>query len=109
MRFINIMESYREDSRPREWWELDVTILQKLIIEEALGKRDSNEDNLIYTHDEEEAIRRVRDTKDSLALFLNPTKIEDLKKIVGLGEKMPQKSTYFFPKLLTGLVLNKLD
>jgi len=105
----DIMESYREDSRPREWWELDVTILQKLIIEEALGKRDSNEDNLIYTHDEEEAIRRVRDTKDSLALFLNPTKIEDLKKIVGLGEKMPQKSTYFFPKLLTGLVFNKLD
>ena len=103
------MQTYRDDSRPREWWELDVTILHKLIIEGAMNIREKNEENIIYTHDEDEAIKRVQESKDSVALFLNPTKIDDLKRIVSLGEKMPQKSTYFFPKLLTGLVLNKFE
>ena len=41
--------------------------------------------------------------------FMNPTKIEQVKNIALSGKKMPQKSTYFYPKLLTGLVINKIE
>jgi len=42
-------------------------------------------------------------------LFLNATKIEQVIEVANAGERMPQKSTYFYPKLITGLVINKLD
>ena len=104
-----VMEHYRDNSRPAEWWNLDVTILQKALIEDMLGLKKSDEESIFYTHDEDEAVRRVEEGGDSLALFLNQTKIKDLQKIVSLGAKMPQKSTFFFPKLLTGLVINKFE
>ena len=44
-----------------------------------------------------------------MALFLNPTRIEDVQAVATTGEKMPQKSTFFYPKLITGLVMNKLE
>jgi len=43
-----------------------------------------------------------------LAFFLNPTLVEEVTEVAGNGEKIPQKSTFFYPKLITGLVLNQL-
>ncbi|MBE3587635.1 MAG: DUF1015 family protein, partial [Thermoanaerobacteraceae bacterium] len=43
-----------------------------------------------------------------LAFFLNPTLVEEVTAVAAAGEKMPQKSTYFYPKLITGLVINPL-
>ncbi len=51
----------------------------------------------------------VEDGDCQMALFMNPTSIKQVKEISLAGEKMPQKSTYFYPKLLTGLVFNKID
>ena len=49
------------------------------------------------------------DSGANCAFILNPTKVEQIAAVASDGEKMPQKSTYFYPKLITGLVMNKLD
>ena len=86
---------------------LDVTILHKLILESIL-KLDIGEDKIIYTADEEEPIKLTEAGKRRIAFFLNPVKIAHLEKMALKGEKMPHKSTYFYPKLPSGLVLNRI-
>jgi uncharacterized protein (DUF1015 family) len=44
-----------------------------------------------------------------MAFILNPTKMEQVKEVAGNGLIMPRKSTYFYPKVLTGLVFNKIE
>lgn len=90
---------------------LDVTILHKLIIEGVLGIDEEalkNGTNVTYTRDIDEAISAV-DGDANLAFILNPTRVEEIAAVASAGEKMPRKSTYFYPKLITGLVMNKLD
>ncbi|MFH1238958.1 MAG: DUF1015 domain-containing protein, partial [bacterium] len=106
-----ILNKIMDKTKPVEYNKLNVTVLHTLIIDEILGRRDKNgalPDNVGYTHSEDEAIKMVEEGKYKLALFLNPTKIEELKNIALAGGLMPQKSTYFYPKLETGLVINKL-
>jgi len=85
---------------------LDVTILHKLILESIL-KLDISEDKIVYTADEEEAIRLAAG-KRKIAFFLNPVRMAHLEKMALKGEKMPHKSTYFYPKLPSGLVINRM-
>ncbi|MEW6661233.1 MAG: DUF1015 domain-containing protein [Bacillota bacterium] len=94
------------------WANLDVSILHNIILENILGigsKQRVNESNLTYTRSAEEAFLHVSEGQYQLAFFLNPTKISEVTTIAQAGEKMPQKSTYFYPKLITGLVINSLD
>lgn len=91
---------------------LDVTILEKQVFEKILGIKSEHlkaQKNIGYIHDSEEAIRLVRDGGRQLAFLLNPPKKEEVRDIALRGETMPQKSTYFYPKLLSGLVINLLD
>ena len=100
------------NSRHPSWKKLDVTILHTLLIEKVLGISEKNlaeQKNITYTISEDEAIKDVKAGKYQIALFLNPTKIEEVKDVATAGEKMPQKSTFFYPKLITGLVMNKLE
>ena len=77
--------------------KLDVAILHSLIL---------NKDQAIfYTRDADEAIKLVNSKKYKAAFFLNPTPASEIKDTSLKGEKMPHKSTYFYPKLLTGLVM----
>jgi uncharacterized protein (DUF1015 family) len=55
-----------------------------------------------------EALDKVKNDQHQVAIMLNPTKMQEVITIADKGEKMPQKSTYFYPKLLTGLVLHKI-
>ena len=64
---------------------------------------------LTYTRDESEAVGEVDGGRAQCAFILNPSKVEEIKDVALDGEKMPQKSTYFYPKLITGLVMNSLD
>ena len=96
---------------PDAWKGLDVAILHKVIIENVLGITDESvklQKNIKYTADSEEGIRQIDNGSYNLLLLLNPTKLSQIKDISLKGEVMPQKSTYFYPKLLTGLVINKL-
>ncbi len=64
---------------------------------------------LAYTRSEAEAIRAVAEGEAQAAILVRPTRLEQLAAVAGIGEVMPQKSTYFYPKLLTGLVFNPLQ
>lgn len=86
--------------------KLDVTILHDLIIEEILGIKNSK-NSIKYVRDEKDAALLVERGGYQAAFFLKPTTVSDMKAVAEKGEMMPQKSTYFYPKLLTGLVINK--
>ncbi len=90
---------------------LDVTVLHTLLLEQILGIDKENmaqQKNLHYTRSISEAISDVDNGKASAAFILNPTKIHEIKEVALAGDKMPQKSTYFYPKLVTGLVMNQI-
>ncbi|MDP2212039.1 MAG: DUF1015 domain-containing protein [Candidatus Aquicultor sp.] len=94
----------------KAWKLLDVTMLHHVIINRVLGFGGTNIENSIkFTTDENEAVELVTGGTYQMAFFLNPTKVDDVRGIAGVGEIMPQKSTYFYPKLLSGLVFNRLE
>ena len=89
---------------------LDVSVLHSLILERALKidrENMANGINLRYTRSEAEAFSAADDYADA-CFILNPTRVSEIAAVSQAGEKMPQKSTYFYPKLITGLVMNKI-
>jgi len=92
--------------KPLAWKRLDVSILHKFIIQHVLGARD-DDDNIEFLKSAEETVKAMKAGKFEAAFFLNPTKVSEIKKIARIGERMPRKSTYFYPKQLSGLVVNK--
>ena len=108
------MDSIVPDMSPA-WKTLDVSILHKLILEELLGidqGKLAEGDNLQYVKDTPNAITdsiaQVDAEQKQAAFFMNPVKMQQLKMVTEAGERMPQKSTYFYPKVYTGLTINKL-
>jgi uncharacterized protein (DUF1015 family) len=92
--------------------ELDVNTLHLLILEHILGMAPEQQvsgDNIRYSQDEELVLQALEKEDFQAAFILNATKAEEIQTIVASGEKMPQKSTYFYPKLPSGLVVNKID
>ena len=90
---------------------LDVSVLHDRILEEKLGIDKENmarQLNLRYTRHISEAVESVKSGESAAAFILNPTKIGEIKSVSLSGGKMPQKSTYFYPKLKTGLVMNTI-
>lgn len=90
---------------------LDVTILHSLILEGLLGigpKELAAEGHIGYTRQHEEVIHEVDSGHWACAFLVNPTHIEELLQVAEAGEKMPQKSTFFYPKIIAGLAINKL-
>jgi len=95
------------------WQALDVATLQTLVFGEALGVTSEDiraGERVTYTRDAETAVSAVRTGAESasLAALLNPTPPAALRDVAQAGDRMPQKSTYFYPKLITGLVINPL-
>ena len=94
------------------WRELDVSILHTLILDRRLGIDDeklTRQTNIDYARSREACIERVDAGRYQAAFLLNPTTPQQLQSIASTGERMPQKSTDFFPKLLTGLVFMKMQ
>ncbi len=92
--------------------QLDVSILHSLVLERILGIDKENmakQINLSYTRDAAEAVAEVEAGTANCAFFLNPTRVAEIAAVAAAGEKMPQKSTYFYPKLITGLVMNQIS
>ncbi len=90
--------------------QLDVTVLHSLILEQILGIDKENmakQINLTYTRSLDDAIAAA-DSSADCCFLLNPTRVSEIADVAAAGEKMPQKSTYFYPKLITGLVINKI-
>ena len=90
--------------------ELDVTVLHTLVLEKIFGIDAENmakQINLTYVKQFNDAVAAVDTGKAQCAFILNPTRVTEIRDVAAAGEKMPQKSTYFYPKLITGLVMNK--
>jgi uncharacterized protein (DUF1015 family) len=89
---------------------LDVTLLHRLILEPFFGiTKEKVEHEVSFTSRAQEAVERLRKNDFAAVFFLNPTRIGQLREVAMKRERMPQKSTYFYPKLVTGLVFNDLD
>jgi uncharacterized protein (DUF1015 family) len=98
----------------KAWQRLDVAVLHKLILENICGideKKLANQTNLNYVKDTPNAITDMIAEVDAgqkqAAIFMNPPITKQIEMVADEGEKMPQKSTYFFPKVYTGLTVDK--
>ena len=89
--------------------ELDVVILHTLIIERVLKISPESQESITYSEKINETVGKVRDGSHCVAFFLRPVKVSEFKAVVEAGELMPKKSTFFYPKLLSGLVINKIE
>lgn len=90
--------------------KLDVTLLHRMILEPFFGiTKEKVEHEISFTSMAEDAVSRLRKGEFAATFFLNPTRIEQLREVALKQERMPQKSTYFYPKLVTGLTFNDLD
>lgn len=108
---VHVMDSLIDD-KSDTYKHLDVTILHKLILEKYFGIEEqslANREYVDYTIDAEEAIKKVDSGEFQCSFLINPTKVSEIKDISLANEKMPQKSTYFWPKLITGIVIYKFD
>ena len=105
-----VLDEAMPDRSPA-WRRLDVSVLQSRILEGLLGldlARVKEEGVVAYVKSEAEAERRVASGEYEVAFLMNATRIEQVQEIAAAREKMPPKSTYFYPKLLSGLVINPL-
>jgi uncharacterized protein (DUF1015 family) len=97
------------DDLPREVKGLDVTVLHAAVLRDILGisyEAQEKKRNLDYVREASEACQMVNNGQAQLAVLMNATRIEQVRSVAKAGHTMPQKSTYFYPKLLSGLVLN---
>jgi uncharacterized protein (DUF1015 family) len=91
--------------------ELDTGVLEALLLKRALGLSDddiSHFNGLFYARDTAEALEMVRSGEYEAAFLMRPTPVEQVREVAAEGENMPPKSTFFYPKLLTGLLLSPL-
>ncbi len=93
--------------KPKEYRTLDVAILNHIIFDGVLAQDYPGKGHLKYSPHAQEFIEAVDSDPLGIAFFLNPVKIEQIIAVALNGNKMPEKSTYFYPKVLSGLVINR--
>ena len=99
-------------STPEVLAGLDITLLHGAVLEKILHispESQLKQTNLPYAHDADEVLGEVRAGKAQIGFLMNPTRIEQVRAVASAGHVLPQKSTYFYPKLLSGLLINRLD
>lgn len=93
------------------WRRLDVSILQAIVFECVLGiasEQIAITPDIGYTRDRQEAVQQVQSGAYQLGFFMNMPSVETVRLVSAAGEKMPPKSTYFYPKLWSGLVMRRM-
>lgn len=101
----------QESGHSVAWNELDVAVAHTLVLEALLGieAEDVTSGTYIrYTRDAEQAREAVRSGEAQAALLLNATRVRQICEVAQADDRMPQKSSYFYPKLISGLVMNPL-
>ncbi len=97
---------------PERQRQLDLSHLHSIVLDRLLGldaEKVREQTNLRYLRDAAEAIEQVRRGEADVAFLTNPVTMEQLREVAFAGDVMPQKSTDFFPKLLSGLTIYALD
>ncbi|WP_081686107.1 DUF1015 domain-containing protein [Candidatus Solirubrobacter pratensis] len=98
--------------KPEPYRRLDTAVLEALLLKGALGMTEddiSHLDGLDYARTAAQARERVDAGDADAAFFMAPTPVSQVRDVAAAGENMPPKSTYFFPKVLTGMVFNPLE
>ena len=106
-----ILDREISEERSKEWKRLDVAILHSLIIDKLAPLSSvpfALEDNVSYIRDLNQGLTKVMDGEFQMIFLLRPAELNQIRQVVENGELMPQKSTDFFPKLKSGLVINPL-
>ena len=94
------------------WRRLDVSILQTLVLDRSLGiswQDLAHTPDVAYTREEEEAVQKVTRGEYQLACLLQNPTVTEVRDVASAGDKMPQKSTFFYPKLYSGLLIRTLE
>ena len=103
------IRSFMPESRSEHYKKLAVSILDHVILENLLGlRRKDDAGTLAYGHDQSDAVKMVQNGQYQMAFLLGPTKAEVIRMIADDGDRMPGKSTYFYPKLPSGLVFHRM-
>ena len=100
------------ESTPAALRRLDVVLLHRLVLEGMLGitpEAQGRQSNLDYVKDHRELFLRVAQGRAQIGILMNPTRIDQVIEATRGGERLPQKSTYFYPKIPSGLVFDRLD
>ncbi len=90
---------------------LDVVILTELLFDRVMGLKHDNGasgSTIRYSHDAQEVMGQAEKDPGTWAFLLNSTRADQVRTVAMAGLVMPHKSTYFYPKILTGLVMNKI-
>jgi uncharacterized protein (DUF1015 family) len=98
--------------RSQAYRELDTGVLETLLLKNALGYSDediAHFNGMFYARDAAEAEAMVSSGSYDVAFLMRPTPVEQVREVAAAGENMPPKSTFFYPKLLTGLLFNPLS
>ncbi len=106
-----VMKQLFGHEQPDSMLDLDVTVLTRLVMMDLLGfdqDRLDDESKISYRTNSHGAVEAVREGEADLAFILNPTKIEQVRRVAEEGLIMPRKSTYFYPKVISGQVVNLL-
>jgi len=88
---------------------LDVSILNYLVLKDILGIALEDKEKILFSVQVDELIESVDNDSSYIAFFLNPVKMKQVMWIALSGDKMPAKSTYFYPKPISGLTINKIE
>ena len=102
---LTLKPSHRPAGQASPRAKLDVSLLQQLIVTKLCPTQQEQE-AILYTKDDHEALDWVANGTGTGAFLLNATKVSEVQAVAAAGERMPHKSTYFYPKPLTGLVIN---
>jgi uncharacterized protein (DUF1015 family) len=88
--------------------KLDVSLVDHIILEEMLGIKPEGEGGIAFNYDREDSVNKVQSGEFQIAFVIQPVRPETIKAISDASDRMPRKSTYFYPKLPSGLVVNRL-
>lgn len=105
---LTLKPAHRPSAQASPRDKLDVSLLQQLIVARLCSTQQEQE-AILYTKDDHEALDWVTKGTGTGAFLLNATKISEVQDVAAAGERMPHKSTYFYPKPLTGLVINVMN
>jgi uncharacterized protein (DUF1015 family) len=111
LRSLETMDSVGADAHCEAWRRLDVSILQMLVLDRCLGiswTDLAHTPDVAYTRDEQEAVNKVASGEFELACLLQNPTVTEVRDVASSGDKMPQKSTFFYPKLWSGLLIRLL-
>lgn len=97
------------NEKPPEFRSLDVSILNYIVLKKILGIDLEDKDVLMFSPDANELIEKADNDNSYIVFFLNPVMVQQIISVALTGQNMPAKSTYFYPKLLSGLVINKFN